>query len=425
MRIRIRTRAADERGAVLVMVAVLMVVILGSAALAIDATSWTQTQSQAQNAADAAALAAAHDLPSSPGTATTDAQNYVNQNLPGATTSVTTPYNSSTSQVKVTVTTTGQTTLGGLFGVKNPTVSASSVAAETGGSTICATPGTGCDAIFAMDSSCSGTGVVFGGGTTITGGVDSNGALNVGGGGSNYGPTTYGSGCTVKPSGYATQSNTFTSGPTGQPPTCSTCWPINYATDFPSCTGAACTGPGGTPSFCTSASTAASWSLVSYSPYTLTSHNIYCGVGSGTASTPTTWNGTISASQSGSSPIESTYVARSVTIGGGSDLTACGYSSSGYTVSGCSGAVPTPTTPNYPLIYVVGTGSSAIDAGSGGTFLGDMFAPNGTIKFDGGGNTTTFLEGYDVNYAGGGDIGDGPSDTGTGGSSSGSASLVG
>jgi Flp pilus assembly protein TadG len=422
---RIKARTADERGAVLVFVAILMVAILASAALAIDSTAWNQTQRQAQNAADAAALAAANDLPNSPGTATTDAQSYVNQNLPGATTTVTTPYNSSANQVKVTVTATGQSTIGGFFKV-NPVITASSVAAETATSTLCSTPGTGCDAIFAMDSSCTSGhySITFsGGGNTITGGMDSNGSISAGGGGSAYGPTTYGptaSGCTVTAGG-----GSYTSGPTSAAPTCPTCWPIPYATDFPSCTGAACTGLGGTPSFCTQVSTSTSWSP------TPTSRNIYCDVGSGSgvsAGNPATWNGaiTVSAGGSSSSPMEATYVAGSVSIaGGGGYMEACGYSSTGYTASGCNAAGPTPATPNYPLIYAVGPSSTAINGGGGGTtFIGDLFAPNGTIYFGGGGNTTSFLEGKDVSYTGGGLTGDGPSDSGIGGSSSGSASLV-
>jgi hypothetical protein len=285
-----------------------------------------------------------------------------------------------------------------------------------------------------MDSSCSTYDINFsGGGSTITGGVQTNGSVESGGGGSSFlGPSIYGngSGCNWNNSGGG---NTFASPTVAQAPT--TIWPINYATDFPSCTGSGCTGPcdvtttpcpagDSTPSFCTTATNAASETLDSYYPYTLTSGNIYCDVGGGTAATPTTWNGAITANQSGTA-IESSFVAGSVTVGGGSSLTACGYSTSGYAASGCNSTVP-PTTYNYPLIYAVDIGGTPINIpGGGGTFLGDLFAPNGTISFGGGGDTTTFLEGQQVVYVGGGLTGDGPSDNGTGStSSSGSESLI-
>ena len=199
---------------------------------------------------------------------------------------------------------------------------------------------------------------------------------------------------------------------------------MNYAIDFPACTGTACTGPDSTPSFCTQASLAASETLTSYTSSLMTvSGNIYCDVGTGTgvvAGTPTTWNGAITVD---GGPNEDSFVGGSVTLGGGDTLTACGYATAGYAVSGCSAAVPVPTTTNYPLIYAVGTGTSITNGGGGGTFTGDMFAPSGTINM-GGGDSTFFLEGKDVTIPGGGYTGDGPSDSGSGGGSSGSESLL-
>ena len=49
----------------IVIVAIMMTIILGAAALAIDIGSFYQAQRQAQTAADAGALAAVQDLPSS------------------------------------------------------------------------------------------------------------------------------------------------------------------------------------------------------------------------------------------------------------------------------------------------------------------------------------------------------------------------
>lgn len=431
-----KRRSRDERGVVLVLAAILLpLVFLGMAALAIDVGSFDQARQQAQATADAAALAGAHDLPSNATTAKADAVSYGAKNMASATVSPTSPYNSSSSEIQVTVTASTPSFFGKIFGITSANVSATAVAAVTGAPASCSTPGSSCDAFFAMDSSCSGAGLVFGGGTHITGGVASNGALNVGGGGSSFGPTTYGAGCTVSPTGYAGQNNTFTSGPTGQAPTLT--WPIDYGTyDFPSCTGTACTGPLGTPSYCTQASTSTStWTLVSYSPSTLTSGQIYCDVGSGTPGDPTgktagdtAWNGAISAAQSGGTMIASTFVAGSVSIGGGSDLEACGYAVAGYTTSGataCSAAIPAPRTTNYPLAYVVGTVTPFSTPGGGVNLLGDVFAPNGAITFVGGGNTTTFMEAQDVTASGGGNTGDGPSDTGTTTPSGGTVSLVG
>lgn len=110
-----------------------------------------------------------------------------------------------------------------------------------------------------------------------------------------------------------------------------------------------------------------------------------------------------------------------MTIGGGTQLETCGYAAAGYTASGCSPSVPTPSTTNYPAIYAIGGG---IDASSGGgTFTGDLYAPMGTITI-GGGDSTAFLEGYDVNWSSGGIRGDGPDVSGSGSSSSSGASLT-
>jgi Flp pilus assembly protein TadG len=429
---RLRNRGRDESGAVLVIVAVLTVLVfIPLCALAIDIPSYYQAQRQAQAAADAGALAGAGSLASSPSSAAGEATTYAQTNFPGSSPTVT--VNTTSNSVTVNVTATTPTFFGKLMGFPTRTVGARAVAGATFTSTTCS-PGSTCYAVFAADSSCSDDGVTMGGGTNITGGVHSNGSLDVGGGGSSFGPTTYGNGtgCTVTPVGYAAQSNTFTSGPTQEAPI--TTWPINYATDFPACTpGSTCTGAcdvtttpcpsaNQTPSFCTQSFNAAV-TLVSYYPYTLTSGNIYCDVGSGTASIPTTWTGALTADQSGSPAIESSFVAGSVTLGGGDSINACGYSATGYAVSGCSTAVPAPTTANYPVVYAVGPGTSITNSGGGGTFLGDFFAPNGTIDM-GGGDSTTFLEAQDVSVSSGGFTGDGPSDNGTGSGSSGTEALL-
>jgi uncharacterized membrane protein len=70
---RLRRRSGEEHGAVLAVVAVSLVVFIGMGALAIDLSSFYRAQRQAQSAADAAALGAAQDLPSSASAVSSDA----------------------------------------------------------------------------------------------------------------------------------------------------------------------------------------------------------------------------------------------------------------------------------------------------------------------------------------------------------------
>lgn len=425
----LRRRVGQEEGATVVVVAICMVVFLGFAALAIDLGSLYKAQRQAQSAADAGALAASQDLPASVTAAAADGTTYAITNYPGATATVSTPYNGSSLAVKVTVSSSTPTFFGKILGLGSGQVSASAVAANSVAAS-CTSAASGCFAIFAKDSSCTQSGVTLGGGTHINGAIHSNGSLNVGGGGSTFGDTTYGNGtgCTVSPTGYQSQNNTFASGPT---PEASMVWPIDYSDDFPACSGSTCTGAcdvsttpcpaaNQTPSFCTSATNSASETLQTYNPATLSSGNIYCDVGTGTASNPTTWNGAITVS---GGPATATFVAGTVTLSGGDTLTACGYAAAGYTASSCSASVPKPASTNYPLVYAVGTGTSINDSAGGSSFHGDMFAPNGTIDV-GGGTWTTFLEGLDVDAPGGGFTGDGPSDSSSALTGGGTESLL-
>jgi hypothetical protein len=410
--LRIRTAAAKERGVVAVLVGVMLVALLGMAALAIDLGSFYQAQRQAQSAADAGALAGAEDLASGSTSASGDATTLAQQNFPGAT--VAADATSTVNQVTVTVTAPTPVFFGKLLGQSSETVGARAVAGPKTGSS-CPNPAAGassCDAIFARDTSCSPSPITLtGGGLNIQGGVWSDGSVSQSGGNPTYsGPLTVGTG-----TGCAWTGATGGSTPVSAPPTT---WPINYGLDFPSptCTGAACTGPiptGGsshTPSFCTQASTAASWGP------TPASGNIYCAVGTGTPGDPSTWNGALSVSVVGGTVVAS-YFGGAVTIHFSSNATMepCGYSPTGYTSSGCNAASPKPSvTSNYPLVYAVGTGSSATLSGGagGGTIIGDVFAPNGLLTFGGGGSASVgFLQGLDVSVSGGGLSGDGPSTT--------------
>ncbi len=417
---KLKSRSLDQRGAVLVIVAICLPIFLGMAALAIDVGSFYQAERQAQAAADAGALAGAADLPGTFSTAQSDATSYVSKNFPAATAVVTQP-TGTTNEVQVTVSASTPSFFGHIFGVTSANVSASAVAAETAAFTPCSTPGNGCYAIFASDSNCGTTGspnygVTFNGsGDTITGGVHSNGSIDLIGGSQTLGPTTNGptaSNCTTKQGGGG---DSFTSGPTPEAPIPS--WPDDYTQILTACGGSgqvACTGPGGTPSYCTHA--AANYTFSNGGTTDIT-NNVYCAYGTGTPSDPSTWNGLIYF-QSGSlgtssSPLYGTWIGGTIEVGHTSYL-----------------ATQT-TTPSYPVFYAAGSGncSSASSGGvcmtaSGSGVSGGIFAPNGTIEFNGNGSTANFLESKDVTLVGGGFTGDGPLDSGGGGSSPGTEALI-
>ena len=75
-------RLRDEGGQSIVLVALGLTVIIGLCALVVDVGSWYREQRHVQVAADAAALAAAQDLPNT-GTAATTAASYASNNVSG------------------------------------------------------------------------------------------------------------------------------------------------------------------------------------------------------------------------------------------------------------------------------------------------------------------------------------------------------
>jgi uncharacterized membrane protein len=81
MRTLLRSLARDERGSVLPLVGLCMTVILGFAALAIDLGQQTAMRTQLEATADAAALAAAAQLPDE-SKARKKALEYAEQNMP-------------------------------------------------------------------------------------------------------------------------------------------------------------------------------------------------------------------------------------------------------------------------------------------------------------------------------------------------------
>lgn len=421
-RARLRRAGCDERGAVLVIVAGMMVVMLAMAALAIDIGSFYQAQRQAQAAADAGALAGSDVLATDTtgGTAVASAaSSMASTNYPGASTpTVTEPTPTS---VKVTVNASTPSFFGQLFGITHANVSAT--ASPSRSFTPCATPGGAntCYAIFASDTNCtSGYGVRFSGaGDTITGAIHSNGSINlVGGSQTLNGPTTYGQPappCTINQGG---SGDTFPGGTTSQAPFPPGSWPANYyLTPFTPCTpGSTCSGACATsttpcptadqtPSYCT---------VASRSSITIGSgaaNGVYCAVGSGTAADPSTYAGYIDLTDKNTAPVVSaTMLAGNVECG----------------VKACA-AQPFQT--SYPLACAAGpNGQGATNAftgtGQNENLTGAIFAPNGTISFNGAGSTANFLEAMDVILTGQGFTGIGPVDSSPGATSGGASSSL-
>lgn len=400
---RARRRARGESGAVLVVVAVSLVALLGFAALAIDVGSFYQAQRQAQSAADAGALAGADDIITSPSAVLGDATTYASTNAPSTTPTIAANQPTSAS-VRVSVGANAPAFFGRLLGVTSAKVSATATAAVINKASHCAATTGACDAIFAMSTSCttspSAAVEVTTGQVNINGAVHSNGSFDATGGNDQFGPTEYGSGCPA-PSVKSGQSFNGASQPTAAPTIAE--WPIDYTLQYPACnsgcTGQAATaGTGvitpltGTPSYCTQ-------SAQSFSGLTPVTGQVYCAVGTGTASDPTTWNGAISLNAAGTatSPIQSTYIGGSITVG----------NSANAFLSPC---VTVACSSSNKLIFYATTGNISSGGGSSGAINGDMFARAGSITITGGGQTTNFLEGQTVNIQSGGMTGDGPQD---------------
>jgi Flp pilus assembly protein TadG len=441
---RLHALRRGESGQSLILVALMMTLFVSVAGYGIDAASWMVRHHQAQVVADAAALAAAQCLanpnqsgqvvingtpttlpPCTSSTDTSDAQtvavDYAAAN--GMTiTNSNVSVNTGTDVVTVTAPTSSAGTFARMLGLGTTSQTASAGAGWSAGASACGSPGgPGCDFMFADNSDCSssssgGISLTMAGTATVQGEIQSNGNLNATISGSislgtgTYGPTSNGS-CGHQ---------TVHSGSSGwtTPPTAASAnysYPINYAQDFPACGGSgqlACQS-NGYPSFCTSAST--SISLTGSGSGGPASDNVYCASGSGTKSDPSTWNGSINVTTSGSYTLYDTFVGGSITYtGSGTDtLSSCGYAVSGYASSNCSSTIPAPATTNYPIFYATGTGSNALSitvSGSQG-LNGDLFAPNGTAALTMSGTQTlvTCIEADNISGSVAGSFeGDGP-----------------
>ena len=122
-----------EGGQSIILVALAITLLCGVAAIVVDVGMVSVSQGNMQNAADAAALAAARDLPSA-STAKTTAVKYAGLNgADAAGTKVTTPYKGNANRVEVVCTKTVEYTFARVIGLESTVVTARSVAEKSGG----------------------------------------------------------------------------------------------------------------------------------------------------------------------------------------------------------------------------------------------------------------------------------------------------
>ncbi len=125
-------RLISETGQSAVLVALSLVMLCGFAALAVDIGTVAVDKGQLQNAADAAALAGAHELPSA-SSAVSTAVSYAQMNgMEASEVTATSPYNGNSKQVEVVCTKTVEYTFARIFGLTSTTVSARAVAEKSG-----------------------------------------------------------------------------------------------------------------------------------------------------------------------------------------------------------------------------------------------------------------------------------------------------
>lgn len=321
----------------IVITAILLVVLLGLAAMTIDMGSFYQTQAKAQSAADAAALAAADNIAGGAASATTAGASMATTNLPGATATVTTPYNGNANEARVTVNTSAPATFGRLFGMSSASIGASAIAKTN------TTTSPYGQAIFAADTSCSGVGVeIFNSTSNVQGGITSNGHMQMSFSSSTFGPITYGG-----PNNCSGQMNyssvNYLAGPP-QKTSATATFPVDYRNNPPTCTQSA--------------------STFDWYTSTVNLNGVYCATNSIQVSASTL---------SGSA----TLIAPSIQI----------------SVSSCT-MTPYPGTNNL-LLWQTGSGTLLISLSNlnGGT----IFAPSAEIQIDASSATDDgFIEGNDV-----------------------------
>ena len=122
-----------EAGQSVILVAISIALLCGVVALVVDVGMVSVSQGQLQNAADAAALAAARDLPTA-ATAKTTAVKYAGYNgVAAADTTATTPYKGNANRIEVVCKETVNYTFARIIGLNSTVVTARAVAEKSGG----------------------------------------------------------------------------------------------------------------------------------------------------------------------------------------------------------------------------------------------------------------------------------------------------
>jgi len=446
-----RTRWRSESGQSLIVVTLGMLLVMAMCALGIDVATWYQKHHQAQVALDAAALAAANCManaatatPGNTCTSTTDttdaalvAAQFAADNgvtIPAANVS----FDTSNETVTVASSSPAPAYFASIFGIKNAQAyetaaatwnvqSADSGSDDTSTDEQDASTLNSCDSTqagdgeclfaFGMDQSCPDLGMTLEnvGKVNVTGGIWSNSDLETVNAdyNSSWGPVWYGNGNLCSWLGASISNGpVFSSGPTAE--SAFTSWPRDFRSLLacgPSAT-YTCTGPNGTPSYCTQAAPAFGLNLLGSVtsiptgalPMIMSPNQVYCAYGTGTKSDPSTWNGVIVMTASNTTTNDSFLGGEvAVTATGSTTLSAALDTSLGHLlVYANDGLLGSPSTAAVAA-NVATAGSASIS--------GTIFAPNGAITASsvGSGTFKTFLEGYqDVIDAQGSFVGEGP-----------------
>ena len=422
---------SDEAGQSLIVVVSSMSVLLGVAAFGIDAATWMAKHHQAQVVADSAALAAAHCL-ANPGQSGSIVLNGASTTVPACTSSTDTTdadqvaveyaaangltitssnvsINTTKGTVSVAAPATSPGILSSIDGINKTSESAAATAGWTAGSTTtCGSNTDQCDAVYSGNTACPSTnspsaaqspvsgfqdGNTGGGATPIVNGVvHSEGGITIENSGPSFNgtpPITVAGSCYT--AGNMPDYNRATEVPS-QP------WPINYAASpyFSACTTTCTTvsGIANVPSYCTQATTSSTgfnFTNVNNNPELPVSGNVYCSIGTGTASNPATWNGPIQiqandpASGCGSTYPQVTFIGGNISF-----------------ITNNGGGTSICLSPDVDNCLMYSTGNINI---YNGTFnwTGNIFDPTGTIQFGSqgaGGDSDTsssgMLEGWNV-----------------------------
>ena len=160
-----------EFGQSALLVALSIATLCGAAALVVDVGMVSVTQGRLQNAADAAALAAAKNLPNVSGAKTTAAQYAELNGVAAGNTTTTTPYNGEANKVEVVCTETMQYAFARIFGTQSHVVSARAVAESSGTTNEC----------FGYALFSGGAGMLYSNNLQINGSIHANGSIQIAG----------------------------------------------------------------------------------------------------------------------------------------------------------------------------------------------------------------------------------------------------